>query len=242
MTIAGTLAACVLAVSAHYRVPTGQVAAALERPSRFPSIGAAHIPRTWLPLLVKSGFKQKTIAQDPCASVVAAGWILAYEQSFERQWAAAKTAALKLPSRAIHWQPVIRAYSKLAGVDANLINALILQESGFKAGIVSSAGAIGLMQITPVTAKALKINPWDARQNLWGGIWYVRNLMARYHGNLALTLAAYNAGPQAVDRYSGIPPFRETQHYVPAVLRNYRELLASDINWGVKTALPLSSE
>jgi len=85
-------------------------------------------------------------------------------------------------------------------------------------GVVSSAGAIGEMQLTPATARALGVNPYDTRQNLDGGAAYLRVLMQHYDGDLIRSLAAYNAGPQAVDRYGGVPPYKETQAYVADIL------------------------
>jgi soluble lytic murein transglycosylase-like protein len=232
VALTASLAACVIAVSVHYHVPASKLEASLYQPSPFPSVGAAHVPRGWLPMLQRNGFSPAKIQHDACSSVVAAGWILSYVTKVEDGWHQAQHKQLVLPAKARPWQPLIAYYSRLAHVDANLVNALILQESGFKAGVVSSAGAIGLMQITQGTAKALGVNPWNPAQNLWGGIWYLHNLLGAYHGNLALALAAYNAGPSAVNKYGGIPPYKETQHYIPTVLKNYRSLLASS-SWYV---------
>ena len=232
VALTASLAACVIAVSAHYHVPASALEASLSQPSPFPSVGAAHVPRGWLPLLQHNGFSPTKIQQDACSSVVAAGWILSYVTKVKDGWHRAQRKQLVLPKQARPWQPLIGYYSRLAHVDANLVNALILQESRFHPDLVSSAGAVGLMQITSSTAKALGINPWNPEQNLWGGIWYLHNLLGAYHGNLALALAAYNAGPGAVNKYGGIPPYKETQHYVPTVLKNYRDLLVSN-NWYV---------
>ncbi|OAT80445.1 hypothetical protein A6M21_00770 [Desulfotomaculum copahuensis] len=112
------------------------------------------------------------------------------------------------------------------GLDPALLKAVARVESGWNPAAFSPAGAQGLMQLMPATAAALGVdNPWDPRQNLEGGARYLRNLLDRYHGRTDLALAAYNAGPGAVDRYGGIPPYRETQQYVRRVAGAQREFM-----------------
>lgn len=117
---------------------------------------------------------------------------------------------------------IISKISAKHGVNEKLVRALIKQESGFNPSVVSKAGATGLMQLMPQTAKSLGvIDAKDPIQNVDGGVRYLKSMMKKYNGNLILALAAYNAGPGAVDKYGGVPPYKETQNYVKNILANY---------------------
>ncbi|GEN55110.1 lytic transglycosylase domain-containing protein [Halobacillus faecis] len=114
---------------------------------------------------------------------------------------------------------LIKKASVRYGVDEKLVRSVVKAESNFDAGVVSHAGAQGLMQLMPSTAKGLGVkDPFDPEQNLMGGTKYLRQMLDRYDGNTELALAAYNAGPGNVDKYEGVPPFRETQNYISKIL------------------------
>jgi len=122
------------------------------------------------------------------------------------------------------YDELITTASERYGVDYRLVKAIIKAESDFDPRAVSKKGAMGLMQIMPENFQHLDIqNPFDPEENIMGGTRYFRYLYDRFEGKLALSLAAYNAGPTTVDNYNKtIPPYRETEQYVQRVLRYYR--------------------
>lgn len=120
------------------------------------------------------------------------------------------------------YEQMIRTASRIYGLDHRLVRAVIKAESNFDPGAVSHKGAMGLMQLMPETARDMGVkDPFDPLQNIFGGVRYLKFLMDRFDNSLFLALAAYNAGPEAVTKHGGIPPFEETNAYLRRVLRYY---------------------
>jgi hypothetical protein len=128
----------------------------------------------------------------------------------------------RMAERARGFLPTVYDYADVYQVDALLVKAIITVESCFDTHAISRAGAKGLMQLMPQTAEEVGVyNVFNASENIRGGVFYFRKMLERFDQDVELALAAYNAGPTAVERYGGIPPFRETQSYVKRVLDHY---------------------
>ncbi|MDH7578480.1 MAG: lytic transglycosylase domain-containing protein [Bacillota bacterium] len=112
---------------------------------------------------------------------------------------------------------LIKKIARVLNMDPRILEAVARAESGGNQASISPAGAVGVMQLMPGTARGLGVNPYDLEQNILGGGMYLKRQMDRF-GSLPLALAAYNAGPGAVERYGGIPPYEETRQYIANVL------------------------
>ena len=141
------------------------------------------------------------------------------------------------------YDKLIVQHAEKQGLRPDLVRAVVQVESGYNARAVSSAGAQGLMQLMPATAASMGVkNSFQPQQNVSGGSEYLDELLTRYGNNLAMALAAYNAGPEAVDRYHGIPPYPETHAYVARVIhefnRRIRARKAAERSASANRALP----
>lgn len=137
-----------------------------------------------------------------------------------REWGSGSGFSRLAPGRI---EEIIRSASNRYGVDPHLVRAVIKAESDFNARARSPKGAQGLMQLMPETARLHNVaDVYDPDENIDGGVRHLRLLLDRYRGDLPLTLAGYNAGIQAVEKYGGIPPFPETREYVRRVLEYHR--------------------
>lgn len=142
------------------------------------------------------------------------------------------TAAVSCNNAKLHaasHQPIIKEYSAQYGVNKNLIKAIIAVESCFDKNAVSRVGAQGLMQLMPKTATSLGVyDAFNAKDNIKGGTRYFRQMLELFDFDVELALAAYNAGPNAVKKYNGIPPYKETQTYVKKVIKHYHQYKSLD--------------
>lgn len=127
--------------------------------------------------------------------------------------------------------PIIEKAAKKHSIDRELVHVVIRAESNYDPFAISSAGAMGLMQLMPATARQYGVyNVFDPAQNIEGGVRYLKDLVKLFGGKTSLVLAAYNAGQEAVRRYKGIPPYPETKSYIAAIMKTYKKPKVSSSN------------
>ena len=137
-----------------------------------------------------------------------------------------KAAEAVVDPRSLTPQEMITRAAERAGLPPEFVHSVARAESGYRPDALSPKGAIGLMQLMPGTAAGLNVDPYDPAQNAEGGAMYLRDLLLKYENDphqVSKAVAAYNAGPAAVDKYKGIPPYRETIQYVNRVLKQYEK-------------------
>jgi soluble lytic murein transglycosylase-like protein len=154
----------------------------------------------------------------------ATGDVASFEQEEAVAVGAVPAPAAAAPPTPVAAKDMFASAAEKNGLPVALVKSVVKAESNFQPNAISPKGAIGLMQLMPGTAKELGVDPHIPEQNVEAGTRYLRDLLVKYAGNedqVARAIAAYNAGPNAVDKYQGVPPYMETQSYVRRVLREY---------------------
>lgn len=165
---------------------------------------------------------KKNQAVTPYAPITSSGKVQNYVSPSAKKSYPSYSVNQSLPLADQSLSAMIDEAARKYNVDPKLIAAVAEVESGGNQNETSSAGAIGVMQLMPDTAAALGVNPYDKKSNIEGGAKYLRQMLDTFDGDIRKAVAAYNAGPNAVKNYGGIPPYRETQNYVNKVLDIYR--------------------
>ena len=175
----------------------------------------------------KLGSKGWNMLKDPCFNVKTGASILAKcIQRYGHSWEAVGCYHVRAKgivkmgssdSKGLKYNSIVRRKSRKYDLEPALVSAIIKAESNWDQKAVSEAGAIGLMQLMPETAQDMRVNPFEPEENIEGGTKYFRKLLNLFDNNAAFAVAAYNAGPQKVLKYKGIPPYRETKYHVKKV-------------------------
>ncbi|EGQ62613.1 lytic transglycosylase catalytic subunit [Acidithiobacillus sp. GGI-221] len=225
--------ACLDDAARTYHVQPHALLMAFQNGERFAPrhIGPMGIPSGWLPILREAGFPEWQVKHNVCWNIAAGAWIMAASYRGAGTGDVWQATSGYLPSPPARYGQLITHYANLDHVPAALIAAVITQESGFNANAVSSMGAEGLMQLMPATAARFGVsNPFNPAQAIRGGTAYLAHLLHEFNGSKRLAIAGYNAGGQAVINAGyHIPPYQETEHYVPAVLGYYQKISDGDM-------------
>lgn len=200
-------------------------------------VGPMGIPVEWLPIFENMGIPANAVRNDVCQNIIAGTWVYSFQQEFvgwqQGAYQPQVLYSVQIPksikAKRQQWASVVQAAATYNGINPALVDAVIAVESRYNPAAVSSAGAIGMMQLMPGTASQLGVNARDPVANIYGGTAYLAQLLRRFNGDVSLALAAYNAGPASVSKYGyKIPPFAETKAYVPKVLGLYSSFLAGN--------------
>ncbi len=189
-------------------------------PGKKPGEALSRRTAVWLAFLYAVLLPPSAVTAQVQIKVLDDGTHLIYNESSAQR--ARRTAGHLLPPPS-EIALLIDHHSRQQGLSPVLVQAVVQVESGYNTRALSSKGAVGLMQLMPDTARMLGVtDPYNPDENIRGGTAYLKRMLERYEGDLTLALAAYNAGPTAVDRYSDVPPYRETRRYVEKVYTLYR--------------------
>lgn len=223
--------ACVTEAATAYHVPVPAIERVMTAAGRAKGVGLMGIPAQWLPVLAAYGFSVNLVRRNACWGIAAGTWILAVETKYEKRTTgqnanyngtAYPSQLAAIPQQDMRWANQAASQTQ---VPASLILAVAAQESGFNPGAMSPKGAQGLMQFMPGTwARYGHGSPFNPKAAIFAGAAYLRHLALKL-GSWPLAIAGYNAGGQAVVNAGyRIPPYRETQNYVPAVLARYQQI------------------
>jgi soluble lytic murein transglycosylase-like protein len=175
------------------------------------------------------GSSVRLYQKDGGFSQLDASLITGFEQEVELPAVAPSvTPAVNATAPQLTPREMVEAAAKKNGLPPKFVHSVVAAESAYQANAISPKGAIGLMQLMPGTAQAYGADPHDPAQNVEAGAAYLRELLIKYDGDPRRALAAYNAGPGAVDKYNGVPPYAETQTYIERVLRKYKKSTDSE--------------
>ncbi len=221
--------ACVAEAATAYHVPVTAIERVVTAAKGQGGIGPMGIPAQWLPVLGTYGFPVKRVRGDACWGIAAGTWILAVETMYAHPQGHHDNGTIypthigAIPQQDVRWANQAATETH---VPAAMLLAVAAQESGFNPGAVSPKGAQGLMQFMPGTwARYGHGSPFNPKEAIFAGAAYLRHLALKL-GSWPLAIAGYNAGGQAVINAGyRIPPFQETQNYVPAVLAHYRQII-----------------